>query len=81
MRTGGRQAESNEGKEVETHTNDESGDGVGEGDQVEPLRLLDCGHVMHMTCVDQWLTTVSGRCPVCQKAIVPSEDVSPSGTS
>lgn len=37
----------------------------------EPLRLLECGHVMHKTCVDQWLTTVSGRCPVCQKAVIP----------
>ncbi|KAJ9479432.1 Zinc finger containing protein [Pseudozyma hubeiensis] len=37
----------------------------------EPLRLLECGHVMHRGCVDQWLTTVSGRCPVCQKAVIP----------
>ena len=37
----------------------------------EPLRLLECGHVMHRSCVDQWLTTVSGRCPVCQKAVIP----------
>ena len=37
----------------------------------EPLRLLDCGHVMHRGCVDQWLTTVSGRCPVCQRAVIP----------
>lgn len=36
----------------------------------EPLRLLECGHVMHRSCVDQWLTTVSGRCPVCQKAVI-----------
>ncbi|UZJ54785.1 hypothetical protein CBS101457_004105 [Exobasidium rhododendri] len=41
-------------------------------DEVEPLRLLRCGHVMHKSCVDQWLTTVSGRCPVCQKPIVTS---------
>lgn len=26
---------------------------------------------MHRGCVDQWLTTVSGRCPVCQKAVIP----------
>lgn len=36
----------------------------------EPLRLLLCGHVMHKTCVDQWLTAVSGRCPVCQRAVL-----------
>lgn len=29
---------------------------------------------MHRSCVDQWLTTVSGRCPVCQKAVIPGED-------
>lgn len=42
-----------------------------QGPEPEPLRLLECGHVMHRSCVDQWLTTVSGRCPVCQKAVIP----------
>lgn len=41
-------------------------------EEPEPLRLLRCGHVMHKQCVDQWLTAVSGRCPVCQRAILPS---------
>ncbi|CAO1628101.1 unnamed protein product [Sympodiomycopsis kandeliae] len=36
----------------------------------EPLRLLPCNHVLHMSCVDEWLCTVSGRCPVCQKPIL-----------
>ncbi|KDN47327.1 hypothetical protein K437DRAFT_223154 [Tilletiaria anomala UBC 951] len=40
-----------------------------EGMEPEPLRLLDCGHTFHKSCVDEWLTTVSGRCPVCQKPI------------
>ena len=40
----------------------------------EPLRLLRCGHVMHKQCVDQWLTAVSGRCPVCQRAILASSE-------
>ncbi|KAH7913172.1 hypothetical protein BJ138DRAFT_1146735 [Hygrophoropsis aurantiaca] len=45
---------------------------AGEGPQ--PLRLLACGHVFHKTCIDPWLTDVSGRCPVCQRA-VEMEDV------
>ncbi|CBQ73372.1 conserved hypothetical protein [Sporisorium reilianum SRZ2] len=36
----------------------------------EPLRLLACGHVLHRSCVDQWFTSVSGRCPVCQRAVI-----------
>ncbi|KAJ3896281.1 hypothetical protein GG344DRAFT_36893 [Lentinula edodes] len=40
---------------------------VGEGAQ--PLRLLKCGHVFHKTCLDPWLTDVSGRCPVCQRQV------------
>ncbi|PWN36407.1 uncharacterized protein FA14DRAFT_161136 [Meira miltonrushii] len=43
-------------------------------EEPEPLRLLRCGHVMHKQCVDQWLTAVSGRCPVCQRAILSSGD-------
>lgn len=40
---------------------------AGEGPQ--PLRLLACGHVFHKTCLDPWLTDVSGRCPVCQRPV------------
>lgn len=59
---------------------------AGEGPQ--PLRLLECGHVFHVsqnsilarsclmftllfqkTCLDPWLTGVSGRCPVCQRPV------------
>jgi len=40
---------------------------AGEGPQ--PLRLLACGHVFHKTCLDPWLTGVSGRCPVCQRPV------------
>ncbi|KAH0827967.1 hypothetical protein J3R83DRAFT_3605 [Lanmaoa asiatica] len=40
---------------------------AGEGPQ--PLRLLACGHVFHKTCIDPWLTDVSGRCPVCQRRV------------
>ncbi|KIY73017.1 hypothetical protein CYLTODRAFT_387411 [Cylindrobasidium torrendii FP15055 ss-10] len=60
-------------KKVETKSTGEIADeqpkleDAGEGAQ--PLRLLECGHAFHKTCVDQWLTSVSGRCPVCQKAV------------
>ncbi|KAI0063580.1 hypothetical protein BV25DRAFT_1824126 [Artomyces pyxidatus] len=43
------------------------------GEGVQPLRLLDCGHVFHQTCVDPWLIDVSGRCPVCQRPVVMKE--------
>ncbi|KAF9027795.1 hypothetical protein BDP27DRAFT_926620 [Rhodocollybia butyracea] len=39
------------------------------GEGAQPLRLLTCGHVFHKTCLDPWLTDVSGRCPVCQRAV------------
>ncbi|KAJ7497305.1 hypothetical protein FB451DRAFT_1335525 [Mycena latifolia] len=39
------------------------------GKGAQPLRLLACGHVFHKTCLDPWLTDVSGRCPVCQRAV------------
>ncbi|KAI0675340.1 hypothetical protein C8Q78DRAFT_1067124 [Trametes maxima] len=39
------------------------------GDGAQPLRLLSCGHAFHQTCVDPWLTDVSGRCPTCQRPV------------
>ncbi|KAH6913817.1 hypothetical protein BKA70DRAFT_1094838 [Coprinopsis sp. MPI-PUGE-AT-0042] len=39
------------------------------GEGAQPLRLLACGHVFHQTCIDPWLTDVSGRCPVCQRKV------------
>ncbi|KAJ7170545.1 hypothetical protein C8R43DRAFT_874950 [Mycena crocata] len=39
------------------------------GEGAQPLRLLACGHVFHKTCLDPWLTDVSGRCPVCQRPV------------
>ncbi|KAG2015559.1 RING-7 protein [Coprinopsis cinerea AmutBmut pab1-1] len=43
------------------------------GEGAQPLRLLACGHVFHQTCLDPWLTDVSGRCPVCQRPVDVSE--------
>jgi len=42
---------------------------VDAGDSSQPLRLLPCSHVFHKTCLDPWLTDVSGRCPICQRAV------------
>jgi len=42
---------------------------VDAGDSSQPLRLLPCSHVFHKTCLDPWLTDVSGRCPICQLAV------------
>ncbi|KZV66909.1 hypothetical protein PENSPDRAFT_755353 [Peniophora sp. CONT] len=39
------------------------------GEGAQPLRLLACGHVFHQTCLDPWLTGVSGRCPTCQRPV------------
>lgn len=49
--------------------------------QVEPLRLLKCGHVMHKSCVDKWMLEISGRCPVCQAAVKSSPSSSSSTTT
>jgi hypothetical protein len=69
----GREADSQDKDVDQVAGNDQEG-GVEDDDEIEPLRLLQCGHVMHMSCVDQWLTTVSGRCPVCQKPIVSTDN-------
>ncbi|KAI0823678.1 hypothetical protein BC628DRAFT_1324439 [Trametes gibbosa] len=39
------------------------------GEGAQPLRLLWCSHAFHQTCVDPWLTDVSGRCPTCQRPV------------
>jgi len=55
------------------------------GDGAQPLRLLACGHVFHQTCIDPWLTDVSGRCPVCQRPVEidgpPNTTSNPSSTT
>ena len=38
---------------------------VGELDQGEPAARLCCGHVYHLTCIRQWLTTGRDTCPMC----------------
>ena len=42
--------------------------------ELEPLNLLPCNHAIHKACLAPWLQT-SGRCPVCQRAILePNEE-------
>lgn len=40
--------------------------------ELEPLTLLPCGHSIHKDCLAPWLQT-SGRCPVCQRAVLGEE--------
>ncbi|KAI8319760.1 hypothetical protein GQ54DRAFT_252108, partial [Martensiomyces pterosporus] len=32
----------------------------------EDVRILDCGHYFHKSCIDSWLTKHSTLCPVCK---------------
>lgn len=38
---------------------------VGDLDQGEPAGRLCCGHVYHLCCIRQWLTTGRDTCPMC----------------
>ncbi|KAG8776569.1 hypothetical protein FRC12_000841 [Ceratobasidium sp. 428] len=39
------------------------------GAEAEALRLLACGHVFHIVCLDPWLVEVSARCPTCRRRV------------
>ncbi|KAI1794162.1 hypothetical protein LXA43DRAFT_998029 [Ganoderma leucocontextum] len=70
--SGSPSGEATEEIQVEAVTEEERDalkEGEGEGEGPEPLRLLTCGHVFHKTCLDPWLTDVSGRCPICQRPV------------
>ncbi|KAK0559839.1 hypothetical protein OC844_004135 [Tilletia horrida] len=45
-----------------------------ESEALEPLRLMECGHVLHRSCLDEWLTGVSGRCPVCSRPVLKGDE-------
>ncbi|PIL36212.1 hypothetical protein GSI_01873 [Ganoderma sinense ZZ0214-1] len=67
--TGGEATQEIQVEAVTEEERDALGEGRGEGEGPEPLRLLACGHVFHKTCLDPWLTDVSGRCPICQRPV------------
>jgi len=75
-RVGGNSGEDGKGGDAEAKLNEDGDSQHREelrledaGDGPQPLRLLACGHVFHKTCLDPWLTGVSGRCPVCQRPV------------
>ncbi|ORX85164.1 hypothetical protein K493DRAFT_341833 [Basidiobolus meristosporus CBS 931.73] len=37
----------------------------------EEIRQLPCHHDYHVTCIDPWLTTKSGTCPMCKCRVPP----------
>jgi hypothetical protein len=39
-------------------------------DQDAERRLLDCGHLFHAPCLDQWLVGSSNSCPLCRRQAV-----------
>jgi hypothetical protein len=56
---------------------DSDGDEIGEICSVcicefedgDELRTLQCGHVYHKECIDQWLSTLSTQCPMCKQDV------------
>ncbi|KAI9351490.1 hypothetical protein BDR26DRAFT_851154 [Obelidium mucronatum] len=41
------------------------------------IRVLPCGHDFHALCVDRWLTSIAGICPLCKKSCVPQASLQP----
>lgn len=41
----------------------------------EEIRVLDCGHYYHPTCIDRWLIGHTKRCPCCRGKIEINEKV------
>lgn len=39
-------------------------------DESEHRRLLECGHLFHAPCIDQWLTASNNSCPLCRRQAV-----------
>lgn len=36
-----------------------------------PYRPFGCSHVFHVRCVEQWVSTGCGTCPMCRKTLTP----------
>ena len=34
------------------------------------VRVLNCGHIYHVNCIDSWLMKMSNRCPVCMRCVL-----------
>jgi hypothetical protein len=39
-------------------------------DEEEDRRLLECAHLFHAPCIDQWLTASNNSCPLCRRQAV-----------
>ena len=42
----------------------------------QELRILQCKHEYHVTCIDQWLTTRKRYCPLCKRDACPNSGAS-----
>ncbi|KAF2002294.1 hypothetical protein P154DRAFT_521111 [Amniculicola lignicola CBS 123094] len=47
----------------------------------EARRLVNCGHLFHRECIDQWLTTGRNSCPLCRAEGVEEKSKDDSGSA
>lgn len=46
----------------------------------EARKLVNCGHLFHRECIDQWLTTGRNSCPLCRAQGVGANSTTPPGS-